>query len=77
MPIVHKERKSTSTNALKKLKESFSASPSPPVEQEIKTEGSINNFEFDPQKTYLVINGKPKEISNKSKYLLDMLIIEN
>jgi len=33
-------------------------------------------FYFDPNKTYLVVNGKPKEVSNKSKYMLDMLIIE-
>ena len=37
---------------------------------------NINNTtEFDVNKTYLVVNGKAKEISNKSKYLLDMLII--
>lgn len=33
-------------------------------------------YNFDPNKTYLVCAGKVKEISSKSKYLLDMLIIE-
>jgi hypothetical protein len=33
-------------------------------------------YKFDPNKTYLVVNGKVKEISPKSKYLLDMLIID-
>lgn len=41
-----------------------------PISQDI-----INNL--DPNKTYLVVNGKAKEISPKSKYLLDMLIIED
>ena len=35
-----------------------------------------NDYRFDPQKTYLVVGGKVKEISSKSKYILDMLIIE-
>jgi hypothetical protein len=37
---------------------------------------SINTYKFDPTKTYLVVNGKVKEIGTKSKYILDMLIIE-
>lgn len=35
-----------------------------------------NDYRFDKNKTYLVVGGKVKEISSKSKYLLDMLIIE-
>lgn len=35
-----------------------------------------NDYRFDKNKTYLVVGGKVKEISTKSKYLLDMLIIE-
>lgn len=35
-----------------------------------------NDYQFDKNKTYLVVGGKVKEISPKSKYLLDMLIIE-
>ena len=35
-----------------------------------------NDYKFDKNKTYLVVGGKVKEISPKSKYLLDMLIIE-
>lgn len=46
-----------------------------PVEKP-KISNDINTREFDSKKTYLVVNGKPKEISKKSKYLLDMLIIE-
>lgn len=48
--------------------------------EEEKTAESIkedNKYTFDPKKTYLVVNGKPKVISSKSKYLLDMLIIED
>lgn len=53
------------------------AEESKPVEKPVQEK--INNkqqFYFDPNKTYLVVNGKPKEVSNKSKYMLDMLIIE-
>lgn len=43
----------------------------------LKKETLINNdYRFDEKKTYLVVGGKVKEISSKSKYLLDMLIIE-
>jgi hypothetical protein len=46
-------------------------------EEKIQPEEVINNNNrFDPNKTYLVVGGKIKEISSKSKYLLDMLIIE-
>lgn len=46
-------------------------------EKKIQPEEVINNNNrFDPNKTYLVVGGKIKEISSKSKYLLDMLIIE-
>ena len=38
-------------------------------------EPEINKYNFEKEKTYLVINGKVKEISSKSKYILDMLII--
>jgi len=45
--------------------------------QDIQEQEVINNSNvFDPKKTYLVVGGKIKEISSKSKYLLDMLIIE-
>ena len=40
-------------------------------------EPNINKeYDFDPAKTYLVVGGKVKQISSKSKYLLDMLIIK-
>lgn len=35
-----------------------------------------DKYAFDVKKTYLVVNGKIKEIGSKSKYLLDMLIIK-
>jgi hypothetical protein len=41
-----------------------------------KTKDINNDYRFDKNKTYLVVGGKVKEISSKSKYLLDMLIIE-
>lgn len=45
--------------------------------QDVQEQEVINNSNvFDPKKTYLVVGGKIKEISSKSKYLLDMLIIE-
>lgn len=46
--------------------------------QKPETPKDINKkeYNFDPNKTYLVYAGKVKEISSKSKYLLDMLIIE-
>lgn len=47
--------------------------PQPPVK--VDTPIVINNITIDKNKTYLVVNGKLKEISPKSKYLLDMLII--
>ena len=47
-----------------------------PVKEVQKEEVINNNNNFDPKKTYLVVGGKIKEISSKSKYLLDMLIIE-
>jgi len=47
-----------------------------PEQEKPEKNANINNTtEFDVNKTYLVVNGKAKEISNKSKYLLDMLII--
>ena len=43
----------------------------------VESQSEINNkYNFDHSKTYLVVGGKIKEISSKSKYLLDMLIIE-
>jgi len=45
--------------------------PEPTVEEKVEPE-----VVFDPSKTYLVVGGKAKEISSKSKYLLDMLVIE-
>jgi len=36
----------------------------------------FDKYNFDNDKVYLVVNGKAKEISPKSKYMLDMLIIE-
>ena len=59
--------------------------PSPAPSQQKKSmnpfrkeasKGINNDYRFDPNKTYLVVGGKVKEISSKSKYLLDMLIIE-
>jgi copper chaperone CopZ len=49
-----------------------------PVEVSVESDVPeiINKYEFDPKKTYIIVNGKAKEISSKSKYLLDMLIIE-
>ena len=46
--------------------------------QKPETPKDINKkeYNFDPNKTYLVCAGKVKEVSLKSKYLLDMLIIE-
>lgn len=48
-------------------------------EKETKTVDTINTdneYNFDKNKSYLVINGKAREIGRKSKYLLDMLIID-
>lgn len=58
-------------------KEQNKVEPTKPVQKE-KTDkkNDINNYYFDPNKTYLVVGGKIKEIGNKSKYLLDMLIIK-
>lgn len=44
--------------------------------QKEKDKDINNGYRFDPNKTYLVVGGKVKQISTKSKYLLDMLIIE-
>jgi len=49
--------------------------PIPSPASEKAQEAEINKYSFDKEKTYLVINGKVKEISSKSKYILDMLII--
>ena len=47
------------------------------VEKKVDITPEINNnYNFDPNKTYLVVGGKVKEIGSKSKYLLDMLIIK-
>lgn len=49
----------------------------PVVEKKVDITPEINNnYNFDPNKTYLVVGGKVKEIGSKSKYLLDMLIIK-
>ena len=61
-------------NPIKKEKEVPSI-----VEPVTKTETPKSKeykYNFDKEKVYLVINGKVKEISKKSKYLVDMLIIE-
>lgn len=53
------------------------ATAEPVVEEKVSIEQQINNnYNFDPNKTYLVVGGKVKEIGSKSKYLLDMLIIK-
>lgn len=44
--------------------------------QKEKNNDINNDYIFDKNKTYLVVGGKVKEISTKSKYILDMLIIE-
>src|SRR6056300_1528699 len=46
-----------------------------PVEKTEKKIDINKEYDFDKNKTYLVVNGKAKEISKKSRYLLDMLII--
>lgn len=54
--------------------------PEPVVEEKVQEEPVQENinkgYDFDPAKTYLVVGGKVKQISSKSKYLLDMLIIK-
>ena len=46
------------------------------ITEVVAEETDINKeYDFDKNKTYLVVNGKAKEISKKSRYLLDMLII--
>lgn len=63
-----------------KNEEQVKSTPTPaPIQKKKITEknNDINNdYRFDPNKTYLVVGGKVKQISTKSKYLLDMLIIE-
>jgi hypothetical protein len=42
----------------------------------VKSEPRFSNNSLDPQKQYVVINGKHKEIKKHSQYLIDMLTIE-
>lgn len=59
---------------IKKVKKEV-AHEAPPVVQEKQIE-YIDKYNFDNDKVYLVVNGKAKQVSPKSKYMLDMLIIE-
>lgn len=59
-----------------KIEEKKIEPPKPVQKEETVEKNNINNYNFDPNKTYLVVGGKVKEIGNKSKYLLDMLIIK-
>lgn len=67
-------------NSLRDLRKKQKAEPQKNdiKKKEPETPKDINKkeYNFDPNKTYLVCAGKVKEISSKSKYLLDMLIIE-
>lgn len=67
-------------NSLKDLRKKQKAEPQKNdiKKKEPETPKDINKkeYNFDPNKTYLVCAGKVKEVSLKSKYLLDMLIIE-
>jgi hypothetical protein len=80
--IVEKGRETVSNNRVDlgiNTKKPNKPAPEPQPEKpvEAKTQPEINNkYNFDRNKTYLVVGGKIKEISSKSKYLLDMLIIE-
>lgn len=85
MPIKIKGQQTVKNNKEQRVK----SSPAPRSKSEInpyerkstmtsqERKKDINNdYRFDKNKTYLVVGGKVKEISSKSKYLLDMLIIE-
>jgi len=39
-------------------------------------EKNVDKYNFDPNKVYVVVHGKPKEIRKSSQYLLDMLVID-
>ena len=76
MPIIVKGKQHVKNN-----KGQAKESPAPvqpkrnPFRKE-KLKDINNDYRFDKNKTYLVVGGKVKEISSKSKYLLDMLIIK-
>jgi len=79
MPLIVKGRHNKKSEKSQEVK----PSPAPSKQREKvnpfrkKKDKDINNdYKFDKNKTYLVVGGKVKEISPKSKYLLDMLIIE-
>lgn len=74
MPLIVKGHRKTK-------KDEVRSTPEPkkkinPFRKREKVNDINNEYRFDPQKTYLVVGGKVKEISSKSKYLLDMLIIK-
>ena len=70
------KKKTTSWKERVAKKQKSPVTPIKPV-KEVEPQPEINNkYNFDHSKTYLVVSGKIKEISSKSKYLLDMLIIE-
>ena len=79
MPLIIKGQQHT-----RKKKQEVKPTPAPsqkpkkvnPFREQEKANDINNEYRFDPQKTYLVVGGKVKEISTKSKYLLDMLIIK-
>jgi len=48
----------------------------PKTKNVVKSEPRFSNTSLDPHKQYVVVNGKPKEISKHSQYLMDMLTIE-
>jgi len=77
MPLIVKGKQVVRKNQEQKV--SSSPAPARPKKNSFQKERpkDINNdYRFDKNKTYLVVGGKVKEISSKSKYLLDMLIIE-
>ena len=80
MPLIVKGQQNTKRGAKQEVKPTPAKANKPKkIETSHKPEkvNHINNgYRFDPQKTYLVVGGKVKEISSKSKYLLDMLIIK-
>ena len=83
MPIKIKGRQTVKNKQEQRVKPSPAPTRSEPQAkpkrnsfQKEKIKDINNDYRFDENKTYLVVGGKVKEISSKSKYLLDMLIIE-
>jgi hypothetical protein len=70
-PVESKPKPKEKIDSLRDIRKKKKPEPKPVVEEKSEPE-----LVFDPSKTYLVVNGKVKEISSKSKYLLDMLVIE-